>query len=831
MQRQKLSIVRSQLNNLVSTDQKLSDLKVCKQALPIAELTSYQAGQDGILLNGLQAFMGQLETGEGLDFVHNFVDGVEKNYSLKLGLMAHVRRQAELAKRIQQLCPCLFPYHGWSNLANSIGVSKDCEKSVHVLRDLSGESSLSGKQNLEFSYVLNPKGFKAQRLPTSTGYIQSGNQSAMKKQRTINTYTALHGQPSIDMALLPSPQHFPNWALTTPFDDFIEPNAAIRITAGFRKKELTAAQQTQLHSVLRKLESGNFSLFEPNAIVSPYSASPHLVKEMLRLLRDWLRYPQGLSYRCKVESSVALTDLQVDQIGCDFFGKQAFSISDSSHTAASVNLSSYDIDNDNFLDLGAWAKLSQGLPAFMTSSNILQKSGFARHYAPATVLPVQQGHFVGTLLSGRTAHPVCLEPSSRSSHTMITGASGTGKSNLICQLIEQDMADGYGLMLIDPHGDLIADVLRLVPDNRADDVLLIDIESKEYAASINPMAGMKNNALQAQFVVNEVIAMFEQVVENSDTSGPMGRAYLKQTMLLAAHVPLRDATFLDCLRIVEDTDYRDYLLSKCKDKEIHRFWATATATRSDTTGLREWLPYLSARFNILTQNPVMKRLLCCPTSTLDISACLESKKIVLFKLSKSVLQEQEVQMLGTTLLMQIYAAAMKRAALSPSLRVPFSLYIDEMQTFANASFPRLLAETRKMNLGLTMAFQNLRQLAVSGGSAHTSSQVLLDAVLANTANKFVFRSAAPSDLEALASVYKPVFESAHVATLANFTAIAQLMKNNTLLPAVAVAIAPPKPSLACDSVSRLLSESAQRRCGQTIHEANLLLNNTYDLEC
>jgi Helicase HerA, central domain len=788
----------------------------------IAQLQSYQSGKDGFVSAALMGLLDELQLDEGLDFVHEYTQTIGKNYHWHIDLIANEARQSQLASSALATVGTLFPLHGWQTpLTTGAAIEHPSAES----------NTAPTPAAAPFVYHLRPKGFSAQKTPESFAAV---NAAVKPSQDRASPFGVMNDVPSIDTAWLPAPVNYPSWPLTVPFDGFLPADTHIRVTIGLRAVTLTHTQQTQLHGVLRKLESSHFSVFESDAIISPYSASPHLVKDAVRTAKEWLRNPSGIRYHCTLDSSCALTPAQLTLIGRDVFGKVGFTattLREFGHTLeVSANAAALGSLADNLLDLGDCAKLTQSLPAISTSLNVLERAGIPQHYAPAAVLPAQTGSYIGQLLSGKTRHPVCLDLASRSSHTMIVGASGSGKSTLMCQLIAQDMQAGNGLLLLDPHGDLVEQALRLVPPHRAHDVLLIDLESDTYIANLNPLAGIKGNVQHAQFVVNEISTMIDQLIEEKDTTGPLCRAYLKNLMLITAWIPARDGTFYDCLRMIEDADLRDYYLSKCKDDALKLFWSNAKATRSEYSGIKEWIPFLSARLSVMTQNPVLKRLLNCPAPPLNLAKAMAEQKIVLFKLSKSVLQDQEAQLTGTLILMQVYAAAMQRSRLPVGERKPFGVYVDETQTFATASFPRMLAETRKMGVGLTMAFQNLRQLTIGSGAGKGSSNALMDAVLANTANKLLMRSSAPADLEALQTVYKPIFEAKHLSGLANFTAIAQLMSNNSVLPPVALAIAPPPAVVNNSQVASQIAELAMQAAGYSVRAVNEALMDTMDIK-
>jgi type IV secretory pathway TraG/TraD family ATPase VirD4 len=316
----------------------------------------------------------------------------------------------------------------------------------------------------------------------------------------------------------------------------------------------------------------------------------------------------------------------------------------------------------------------------------------------------------------------------------------------------------------------------MIPPERADDVVLVDTSDPASTACLNPLEGMQDDPLHAQFVAGEIVSLIDMLLEIKDSSGPRARSALRNLLLLSASTPGRHGTLLDVLRILEDSDYCDYLLAKCKDRNVVDFWAKFRKTQGSENGFAEWLPYLMARFEPFTSNPIMKRLLCRPDSTINLGQALAERKIVLFNLNKGVLQEAEVQVLGSLILMKFFAAALGRARLPAEQRTPFHLYVDEFQSFANDASPRFFSESRKFGLCLTTANQSLGQLTNRWGRSN-----IAESILANTASKFLFRLG-PSDIEILAPYFQPQFDAGDMANLPDFHAVACMSDRNHSLP-------------------------------------------------
>ena len=284
---------------------------------------------------------------------------------------------------------------------------------------------------------------------------------------------------------------------------------------------------------------------------------------------------------------------------------------------------------------------------------------------------------------------------------------------------------------------------------------------------------------------------------------------------------IRDS--LDAVRIIEDPDYCSYLLGKCNNRNVVDYWEQFRKTTGSENGYGSWAPYIMARLIPFVTSPIMKRLLNRPDSTIDLGQAMRDKKIVLFNLSKGVLQDTECQVLGSLILMKFFSAALSRARAPEEERAPFHLYVDEFQSFATDSVPRMFAECRKFGLCLTTANQSLGQLRNSWGRSN-----IAESILANTATKFLFRLG-PSDMATLQPYYRPQFNAEEMATLPDFHAVACMSDRNRPLPpfvfrANLAATDPDEHVAAADLV-----ELSRRRYTVPTEQANRELMKLYDL--
>lgn len=616
----------------------------------------------------------------------------------------------------------------------------------------------------------------------------------------------------------PFPEKLANWPLTAPLYESLELPESVEISIRIHAFSLSAEACEGLYQTMMRVLGGNLAVFHPESPIAAYSASADLETSAVELVQHWLCHPSGYAVDCVIRSSAVLSDVAGRRIAADVFGKRPIELVRSCNTEVSLQLAKPTL---------AWACTSnQGIPALMPGLMQLPTLAVPRHYSAPDVRPPQVGALIGTTVCGRRSSAVALPYESRSRHVAIFGSTGSGKSSLMTRMIEQDIADPdrkCGVGLVDPHGDLYHRVLSIIPPSRADDVILVDTADLFNTACLNPLEGMRDDPLLAQFVVGEIMSLIELLFETKDSNGPMLRSNMRNLLFLAASVPGRHGTFLDVARILEDSDFRDYLLSKCNNRNVVDYWEHFKKTTGSETGFTAWLPYIMARINPFVASPIMKRLLCRPNSTIDLAQAMFDKKIVLFNLNKGVLQDVECQVLGSLILMKFFSAALSTRHAAAAQRPAFHLYVDEFQTFATDSVPKLFSESRKYNLCLTTANQSIGQLQNRWGRSN-----IAESILANTATKFLFRLG-PSDIEILQPYFRPQFEARDMATLPDFHTVACMSDRNRPLPPFVLRadLTTCNPEVHTSATS--LVDQSRRRFTVPVSDANDELSKLYDL--
>ena len=618
---------------------------------------------------------------------------------------------------------------------------------------------------------------------------------------------------------LPFPENFPNRALTC-----LEPSADMvlsdcRVSLRFGAAQLDEDSCESLHKTRQQLDAKNWVAFHPDTPYrQPFSIDSALAEKGATLLHAWLKQPaRGYAFDCIVESNATLGDAELQAIARNIFGDRPTRIQACDRSILQVP------PTFGFADS---LKPGQGLAGGMFPDlTRLQAYGIAEHFPlPAKRPPASGGAQIGQTVCGRTSSVVALPDQDRCTHMGIFGASGSGKSTFLLRLLEQDLANPKksGIGLIDPHGLLFHDVLKLIPKSRVKDVVIVDVTDPHYIAAINPLQGMAEDAQYASFITNEIVALIDVLFENAESKGPVTRSHIKNAILLSAYMPGRASTFLDAARLLEDKDFRDYLLSKCEDRKICTYWRDFTASNGEH-GFQNWLPYLIPRLAPFCDSPLMRRMINAPASTVDLDRFVREGKIVLFNLSTANLGSVEGRIFGNLILNRIFYAAMRRVPAWGVAQRPFHLIVDEAATMVSDSTMRLFAEARKYSLSITTATQSVEQLKNNAGESSIGQ-----ALLANTATKVFFRLG-PKDAARLEPYAAPEFSASELTRLPVFHAAMSMSDQGQILPAFICKVDRPIVDSAIHAAPAEVIAHSRRKHAQPLPEALAALAATHDL--
>src|SRR5712692_3589104 len=350
-----------------------------------------------------------------------------------------------------------------------------------------------------------------------------------------------------------------------------------------------------------------------------------------------------------------------------------------------------------------------------------------------------------------------IKRADRRAHTYLIGKTGTGKSTLIANLARQDALHGEGFALLDPHGDLVEQVLKLVPEERQHDLLYFNVPDTTHPLAFNPL-----EAPQAGFrplVASGLISVFKKIW--AEIWGRRMEYVLRNTLLALLELP--GSTLLDVPRMLDDATFRGHVLAVVQNAQVRRFW------------LREYQSY-PARFRAeaiapiqnkvgeFLVNPILRRIVGQPKSCFDLRQVMDEGKILLVNLAKGKIGEDTAALLGAMLVTKIGLAALSRAELPEDERRDFYLYADEFPSFTTTSFAGMLSEMRKYHVGLVLAHQYMEQL----------DEALRGAIVGNVGTVIAFRVGL-SDALLLEKEFYPEFRASDLVSLPNYHIYLKLM--------------------------------------------------------
>jgi hypothetical protein len=363
--------------------------------------------------------------------------------------------------------------------------------------------------------------------------------------------------------------------------------------------------------------------------------------------------------------------------------------------------------------------------------------------------PERVTYFAATDSRGKYV-PFGIKSKDRDRHMYVIGKTGMGKSTMLLNMAIQDVRNGEGLALIDPHGSLADDLLNFIPENRIKDVVYFAPFDLEYPMSFNVMEDVGYD--RRHLVVSGLMATFKKIWE--DAWSARMEYILTNTLLALLEYP--DATLLGVNRMYTDKDYRKKVVDNVKDPVVKDFWTKEFANYGDRY-TQEATPAIQNKVGQFTGNPLIRNIIGQSKSSFDIREMMDQKKILIINLSKGLVGETNMRLLGSMLTTRIFLAAMSRANLSgPELaKLPhFYFYVDEFQNFANETFAEILSESRKYKLNLTIAHQYVQQM----------EEEVRDAVFGNVGTTVVFR-VGPFDAEVLETVFMPKFTKEDIVNL------------------------------------------------------------------
>jgi len=363
--------------------------------------------------------------------------------------------------------------------------------------------------------------------------------------------------------------------------------------------------------------------------------------------------------------------------------------------------------------------------------------------------PERITYFAATDSRGKYV-PFGIKAKDRDRHMYVIGKTGMGKSTLLENMAIQDIRNGEGLSFIDPHGGTVERLLDYIPEERIKDVVYFAPFDMEHPIAFNVMEDVGYD--KRHLVVSGLMATFKKIWE--DAWSARMEYILTNTLLALLEYP--DATLLGVNRMYTDKSYRQKVVENVKDPVVKDFWTKEFANYGDRY-TQEATPAIQNKIGQFTGNPLIRNIIGQPKSSFDIRTMMDERKILIINLSKGLVGETNMRLLGSMLTTRIFLAAMSRADLPADklAKLPHSyFYVDEFQNFANQTFAEVLSESRKYKLNLVIAHQYIEQM----------EEEVRDAVFGNVGTTVVFR-VGPFDAEVLETIFMPKFTKEDIVTL------------------------------------------------------------------
>ena len=520
---------------------------------------------------------------------------------------------------------------------------------------------------------------------------------------------------------------------------------------------------------LRLGEVGQLRL-EGATVVNLYNEE--ILSSTLYRLERWLAEPRGYQANCTVHADAPLPLALLQMMGRDLFGGVPVSIRQVGAAPVESQRSEPAI-----LSLAGCFHRTEPTLNLIPHRERLQSVGVPRAYIVPPIDLAGGGLVLGRCTRQHAISPVTLADADRSRHCYVIGGTGTGKSTLLYNMISQDMKCGKGLCAIDSHGQLYKKLQDIIPEERWQDVIQMDLADTEYSVGLNFLeCSGPNRALQMNFITNEMMSIFHRLYNMDIAGGPMFETYMRNAMLAVMGNPRRSATLLDVVRFFEDDRFRAYINTCCDNPLVVSFWEKQASQAGGESSLANIAPYITSKLNQFTHNDLLRPIIGQAKTTIDFRAAMDQGKIILVNLAKGVLGEFDVRLLGMLLIGKIFNSALSRIALPAAERRPFYLYIDEFQNVATDTIVGLVSEARKFGLSLIMANQHLGQFSDEKGM-----QGVADAILGNVASMLFFRLG-PKDAEKLESYTKPYLGAEDLQSLPDYHVACRMLRNNVLVP-------------------------------------------------
>ncbi|MDO8571194.1 MAG: type IV secretion system DNA-binding domain-containing protein [bacterium] len=350
-----------------------------------------------------------------------------------------------------------------------------------------------------------------------------------------------------------------------------------------------------------------------------------------------------------------------------------------------------------------------------------------------------------------------IKTDDRRRHMYLIGKTGMGKSTMLENMIIEDIQNGHGVGVVDPHGDLAEKILEYIPPHRINDVIYFNPADMDYPVAFNILETTEER--HKHLIASGMMGVFKKIWP--DVWSARMEYILNNTLLALLDYP--GSTMLGINRMLADKAYRAKVIEHTKDPVVRAFWVDEFARYQDKFATEAVAPIQNKVGQFLSAT-IIRNIVGQVKSTINIREIMDSQKILIMNLAKGRIGEDNSRLLGGMLITKIQLAAMERVDIPESERKDFYLYVDEFQNFATESFANILSEARKYRLDLIMAHQYIEQL----------DEKVRAGVFGNVGTMIVFRVGA-GDAEFLVKEFTPRFIEEDLVNLPKYQIYLKLM--------------------------------------------------------
>lgn len=436
------------------------------------------------------------------------------------------------------------------------------------------------------------------------------------------------------------------------------------------------------------------------------------------------------------------------------------------------------------------------LPSISVETPAISWSRYRRGEPPLT-LPTKNCTYIGktTFRNSLVKFGISNENDDRTKHMYLIGKTGTGKSTVFKNMLIQDIYNGQGVGVMDPHGELIDQVLDMIPDNRIDDVVLFDPSDFAYPPALNMLE--IDSPEKKNLMASGLVAAFK--ARFGFSWGPRLEYLLNNAILTLLELP--GTTLLGVTRLLTDMNYQKYILFHVKDQVMREFWDKEfKEMRGNQKLITEAIAPIQNKVGRFLASSTIRDILGQPRSTIKFDEIMNQGKILLINLPVGKIGDDNASLLGSLIVSRLQFMAMQRINIPEKERRPFYFYVDEFQNFSSGTFASILSEARKFKLCMHMTHQYTAQLA----------EEMIDAVFGNVGTIISFSLGGP-DAKIMASEMAPVFEENDLISLEKYNMYVKLMINGmTSLPFSAVSLEPPDKQFYTGNREKVIASSRQK---------------------